>query len=74
MVFQNRTPAQLCNQLKDPEGNGGRGLNGLAQHVEEDHLLITSWHSGRTPPPISHEEFVKRFQTWGAAGGPCPEE
>ena len=74
MVFQNRTPAQLCNQLKDPEVNGGRGFTELAKHVEEDHLLITSWHSGRTPPPISHEELVKRYQTWGAAGGPCPEE
>lgn len=73
MAFQNRSPAQLCNQLKDGAVNGGRGFTGLAHHIEEDHLLITSWHSGRAAPPISHEELVQRFITWGRAGGPCPD-
>lgn len=73
MVFQNRTPAQLCQQLLDPEINGGRGLTALTEHVANDHLLMTSWHSGRTPPPISHADLVARFATWSAAGGPCPE-
>mgnify|MGYP000217850777 CR=1 FL=1 len=72
MAFQDRSPAELCEQLKDRSVNGGRGFIGLAEHVEEDHLLLTSWHSGRTTPPISHPELVERFQTWGAAGGPCP--
>ncbi|MEN0068176.1 MAG: c-type cytochrome [Myxococcota bacterium] len=72
MAFQGRSPAELCAQLKDPAVNGGRGLGGLAHHIEKDHLLITSWHSGRTTPPISHPELVERFETWGAAGGPCP--
>lgn len=73
MVFENRTPKQLCEQLKDPDINGGRGLVDVTAHVREDHLLITSWHMGRPPPPISHEALVKRFETWGAAGGPCPK-
>ena len=73
MAFEGRSPAALCAQLKDPEANGGRGLTDLKDHVEQDHLLITSWHSGRTAPPLSHPELVERFETWGAAGGPCPE-
>jgi len=73
MVFEDRTPAELCAQLKDPEINGGRGLTDLTAHVANDHLLMTSWHSGRTPPPISHAELVARFAVWGSAGGPCPE-
>ena len=73
MAFQGRSPAQLCAQLLDPAVNGGRGLSGLARHVEADHLLITSWHSGREPPPITHDELVERFVAWGEAGGPCPE-
>jgi len=73
MAFENRTPAQLCAQLKDPAINGGRSLEALRDHVQSDHLLITSWHSGRQPPPITHEELVDRVTTWGAAGGPCPE-
>lgn len=74
MAFENRSPQQLCEQLKDPAVNGGRGLVELTEHVENDHLLMTSWHSGRTPPPISHEELVERFETWSAAGAPCPSE
>lgn len=72
MVFENRTPRELCEQLKDPEINGGRGHVASTRHIEVDHLLQTSWHMGRTPPPISHEELVQRFETWGRAGGPCP--
>lgn len=73
MAFENRSSAALCVQLKDPSVNGGRGFNSLTHHVEADHLLITSWHSGRDAPHISHPELVKRFQTWAEAGGPCPE-
>ncbi|MDG1482001.1 MAG: c-type cytochrome [Myxococcota bacterium] len=73
MAFEDRTIRALCEQLKDPEQNGGRGLNDLTRHAAEDHLLLTSWHAGRTPPPISHPALVERFTTWAAAGAPCPE-
>ncbi|MCB9763829.1 MAG: c-type cytochrome [Alphaproteobacteria bacterium] len=73
MGFQGRTAAELCAQLTDPTVNGYRTPTDLAAHVEEDHLLITSWRSGRTPPPLSHPELVERFRTWAAAGAPCPE-
>ncbi len=74
MVFEGRSPRELCLQLKDPAINGGRGHVGSTEHIRDDHLLQTSWKSGRTPPPISHPELVKRFETWGRAGGPCPSE
>lgn len=73
MVFEGVTPAQLCAQLKDPATNGGRGHVASTEHIAHDHLLITSWHKGRPAPPISHEELVERFETWGRAGGPCPD-
>lgn len=72
MGFQDRTEAALCRQLADPTQTGDRDLNALTEHVRTDHLLMTSWHSGRTPPPLSHEELIERFATWAAAGGPCP--
>ena len=74
MAFQHRTPAALCAQLQNPDVNGGRGLISLTEHVESDHLLLTSWHSGRTPPPITHEALVAQFVVWAAAGAPCPAE
>jgi|GEM_PF-751723 len=73
MAFEGRTESELCRQLTDPALNGGRGLTSLVEHIEQDHLLQTSWHSGRTPPPLSHPDLVERFVTWAAAGGPCPE-
>jgi cytochrome c553 len=73
MAFENRTPAALCAQLKDRTVNGGRGHIGLTEHIANDHLLQTSWHSGREAPPVTHPELVERFEAWGAAGGPCPE-
>jgi len=71
-AFQNRTLEELCAQLNDVEATNGRDLWDLAEHVEKDHLLTTSWHSGRTPPPLTHEELIAAFTTWAAAGGPCP--
>jgi hypothetical protein len=72
-AFENRTAAQLCAQLTDPTQTGGRDLATLVEHVRSDHLVQNSWHSPRTPPPISHDDFVAAFATWVEAGGPCPE-
>lgn len=74
MAFENRTSGALCKQLQDPAVNGGRGLSDTLHHIESDHLLITSWHSGREAPPITHAELVQRVKVWGEAGGPCPPE
>lgn len=72
-VFEGRSSAELCVQLKDPALNQGRGPVGLTEHIRVDHLLQTSWHMGRPAPPLTHPELVEAFETWGQAGGPCPE-
>lgn len=76
MVFQNRTPAQLCQQLKDPNATGGRDVAALLQHVEADALVVRSFSppGGRPAPPLSHADFAKQFRTWVDAGAPCPQE
>jgi hypothetical protein len=75
------TGAELCAQLKDPARNGGRDLEGLHHHMEEEPLVLWGWNPGtrpngeaRTTPPISHEEFVATFDAWVAAGAPCPTD
>ena len=73
MAFENRSPAELCAQLKDPSKVGGRDLEALVEHVAEDHLVKSSWGSGKPPPPVSHEEMVEGWRLWVGAGGPCPE-
>lgn len=75
MVFQGRTPAQLCAQLKDPKHTGGKDLAAVVHHVEHDALVAWGWAPGpgRTPVSIPRERFVAAIKTWVAAGAPCPD-
>lgn len=75
MVFANRTPAELCLQLKDLQQNGGRAPEKIVEHVKQEALVLWSWNPGlkRTKPPLSHEEFTKQMETWAANGGACPQ-
>lgn len=76
MVFEGRTPAQLCAQLKQPQATGGRDLDELVDHIERDPLVLWAFDPGpgRTLPPISHAELVTATRQWVAAGAPCPPE
>jgi hypothetical protein len=75
MVFEKRTPQQLCEQLKSPETNGNRTLQQLRTHMAED--AIVKWGfspgEGRSVPPLSHADFIQRVDAWLAAGAPCPQ-
>ncbi len=75
MVFQGRTPKQLCLQLKDPAQTKGRDLPALLDHVATDPLVAWGWDPGpgRTPVPVPRAEVVAAMQRWVAAGAPCPE-
>ena len=76
MVFQGRTPGQLCRQLKDPKQNGGLTTDRFARHVASDPLVLWAWNpgEGRTSPPLPHEEFAAAVKEWLDAGGACPPE
>ena len=75
MVFEGRTPAQLCRQLKDPAQTGGKDLAALLHHVEEDELVAWGWNpgEGRTPVPVPRAEFVAAFRAWIDGGAVCPD-
>lgn len=75
MIFQGKTPAALCAQMKDPAQNGNKTLEELHHHVAQDPLVLWGWTPGgtRTPPPLPHADFVAAFRTWIDAGAPCPE-
>jgi hypothetical protein len=76
MVFQGKSPAQLCRDLKDPEKNGRRSLDQILHHVSDDELVKWGWNpgGGRTTPPLAHDAFVQRMTAWIAQGAPCPDE
>ena len=75
MVFQGRTPAALCAQLKDRAQNGNKDLAHLLTHVTSDDLVLYGWNPGgkRTVPPLAHDVFVARFKQWVDADAPCPK-
>ena len=76
MVFQGLTAGELCRQFKDPTKNGGKKtLKEAMHHLEADPLVLWGWDpgNGRTPPPISHAEFMKNINEWVSNGGACPE-
>ncbi|MCE5211375.1 MAG: hypothetical protein LLG40_07465 [Deltaproteobacteria bacterium] len=75
MVFQGRTPGDLCRQLKDPKQNGGRTGEQIINHIEKDPLVLWAWNpgQGRTVPKMSHEEFSAKMHEWLRKGEACPE-
>jgi len=74
MIFEGRTPKQLCEQLKDPKQTGGKDLPGLVEHVAHDPLVGWGWAPGadRTPVPGTQAELGARFHAWIESGAVCP--
>jgi hypothetical protein len=75
MVFEKRTPRQLCRQLLDPRQNGRLPPEQLVHHVNHDPLVLWRWNpgDGRSAPPLSHAEFVQRVREWVDKGCACPK-
>ena len=74
MQFEDLTPAELCEQLKNPKTNGQKTLEDIHHHAAHDALVKWGWSpgEGRRPPPISHEDFVAAVRTWIDSGAHCP--
>jgi hypothetical protein len=75
MVFTGRSPAELCQQIKDPKQNGGRTLEKLLDHVANDDLVGWGWNpgDGRSLPPLSRPDTVAQMKIWIAGGAACPQ-
>jgi hypothetical protein len=74
LSFEQRSPHELCVELKDPQKNGGKSLADLHEHFAKDPLVLWAWDPGpgRTAPPLSHADLLKQVDAWIAAGAPCP--
>jgi hypothetical protein len=75
MIWEGKTPGQICRQIKDPKQNNGKTVAQIVEHVTVDKLVLWGWSpgEGRTPPPMGHDEFARRFQEWARNGAGCPE-
>ena len=75
LVFEGRSSADLCRQVRDPLRNGGRSPAQILEHVDRDPLVLWGWGpgEGRTPVQTSHTDFVQAVRTWIAKGCGCPD-
>lgn len=77
--WTDRTSAEICAQMRDPDRNGGRDAAGLIEHILHDAELIgfITWSfdpgAGREPAPGSLQAHLEDMAVWTAAGMPCPE-
>lgn len=76
MAWVGKSPAQICNQLKDPTRNGGKTLDQLVQHNTHDKLVAWGWAPGadREPAPGTQEQFGALTAAWVQTGAACPTE
>ena len=77
MLWEGKMKAQICEQMKDPERNGGRRSGEeVIEHMKSDPLVLWAWNpgAGRTTPPLSNEQLVKALEAWVSAGMPCPKD
>ena len=76
MIWQGLSDAQICHSIKDPKENNGRSVDQIVEHLAEDELVLWGWNpgEGRTPIPMSHDEFVTKVKQWQSAGAPCPTD
>ena len=70
-----QSSVDICQQLRDPDRNGGLTFEEIAGHLGHDVVLQWAWNpgGGREPAPYSVEEHAADVLAWGAAGMPCPE-
>lgn len=75
MAWVGRSPAALCEQLKDRARNGGRSLSEVVDHVDHDAFVAWGWAPGADRPaaPGSQAEFAALMGAWVESGADCPE-
>jgi len=74
LVFVGMSSRALCEQTKDPARNGGKDMPALRTHLD-DPLVVWGWQPGfgRAPIATPRETLLTAWETWAAAGAPCPE-
>lgn len=74
MAWEGKSLTEICQQIKDPERNGGKSLSDLAEHNAHDGLVGWGWNPGpgRTPAPGTQAQFGDLTKAWIAAGAHCP--
>jgi hypothetical protein len=76
MAWADKTPATLCEQLKDRKRNGDRSLGEVVEHTAHDDLVAWGWAPGhrREPVPGTQAQFAALMAAWVKEGAACPKD
>ena len=74
MAWEGKSLGEICDQIKDPQRNGGKNLDEIVEHMAHDDLVGWGWHpgDGREPVPGTQEAFGELIKAWVATGAACP--
>jgi hypothetical protein len=74
MAWVGKSLGEICQQIKDPERNGGKSIDEIVHHMAEDSLVGWGWNpgAGRTPVPGTQKEFGGLIKAWAESGAACP--
>jgi hypothetical protein len=74
MAWEGKSIGDICQQLKDPNRNGGRTLELVHEHAAHDELVAWGWEpgAGRDPAPGTQELFGQLIKAWIDTGAQCP--
>jgi hypothetical protein len=74
MAWEGLTLGEICEQVKDPERNGGKDMAELVEHMAEDSLVGWGWSpgAGREPAPGTQQAFGELIRAWAETGAVCP--
>jgi hypothetical protein len=74
MAWVGKSLGDICEQIKDPNRNGGKSMDDLIHHMADDSLVGWGWHPGvgREPAPGTQQEFGALFKAWADSGAVCP--
>lgn len=74
MAWVGKSLGTICEQIKDPNRNGGMSMEQLIHHMAEDSLVGWGWNPGvgREPAPGTQKEFGALIKAWVDTGAVCP--
>ena len=75
MAWEGKSIPQICEQIKDPNRNGGRTLALLQEHFAKDDIVAWGWNpgEGRDPAPGTQQQLGELVQAWIDSGAQCPK-
>ncbi len=73
LAWLDKTSAEICAQLRDPDTNDGNTIAELMDHVRTSEFVNWGFAPGaaRSGPEGSTEQMARDLEVWGAAGTPC---